>query len=140
MNNELLQIWVDALRSGQFKQGTGTLRNSDDEYCCLGVLCQLSELGTWKARDTGSLEYIINNQQNTSTSYLPKEVATLLNLPEEFIYAYADSAVDIQLPSELLTLKDAGRDFEKLSDLNDTGITFPIIASLIENAFLTPSA
>ena len=28
--------WVEALRSGEYEQGTGQLRN-DDCYCCLGV-------------------------------------------------------------------------------------------------------
>lgn len=33
-----LQEWVDALRSGKYKQGTDYLYNPDDEsFCCLGV-------------------------------------------------------------------------------------------------------
>lgn len=39
---EIKQKWLDALRSGEFKQGFGKLkgRNFKDEivYCCLGVL------------------------------------------------------------------------------------------------------
>ena len=33
--------WVKALRSGEFKQGTGNLFY-DKAYCCLGVVCKLS--------------------------------------------------------------------------------------------------
>ncbi len=33
--------WLVALRSGEFKQGTGRLRNDKGEYCCLGVLCEI---------------------------------------------------------------------------------------------------
>ena len=45
MNPEIKAQWVAALRSGEYQQGTGSLRrvNTDsDQYCCLGVLCQLA--------------------------------------------------------------------------------------------------
>jgi len=38
--------WVDALRSGKFVQGTGSLQSfvgKDAEYCCLGVACKVAE-------------------------------------------------------------------------------------------------
>ena len=41
MNPEIKKLWVDALRSGDYKQGVGRLRNDDNEFCCLGVLCNL---------------------------------------------------------------------------------------------------
>jgi hypothetical protein len=41
MKPEIKQKWIDALRSGKYKQGRGYLRTSRDEYCCLGVLCDL---------------------------------------------------------------------------------------------------
>ena len=34
--------WVSALRSGQYKQGRGYLRSKNNEYCCLGVACELA--------------------------------------------------------------------------------------------------
>ena len=34
--------WVDALRSGKYKQGHTVLRDKNDNYCCLGVLCDIS--------------------------------------------------------------------------------------------------
>jgi hypothetical protein len=37
------QKWVDALRSGQYKQGRGCLRY-EDRYCCLGVLAAIEGL------------------------------------------------------------------------------------------------
>jgi hypothetical protein len=37
------KAWVAALRSGKYKQGTeGFLRDSNDNYCCLGVACELA--------------------------------------------------------------------------------------------------
>jgi hypothetical protein len=42
MNPDIKAKWVAALRSGEYKQGTGSLRNSQNEYCCLGVLCEVA--------------------------------------------------------------------------------------------------
>lgn len=47
MNSEVRDKWVEALRSGRYAQGQAQLRRQDD-YCCLGVLCDLSGLGSWK--------------------------------------------------------------------------------------------
>ena len=38
--------WLVALRSGEYMQGPGRLRQ-DDKFCCLGVACEISGLGTW---------------------------------------------------------------------------------------------
>lgn len=43
MNKEIAKIWCDALRSGEYKQGTGVLHDLDhNTFCCLGVLCDLA--------------------------------------------------------------------------------------------------
>lgn len=35
--------WLEALRSGEYKQGIGTLYNEHgNEYCCLGVACKIA--------------------------------------------------------------------------------------------------
>jgi hypothetical protein len=41
MNPEIKALWVAALRGGKYKQGKNKLRSSDNEFCCLGVLCNL---------------------------------------------------------------------------------------------------
>lgn len=38
MDREIKKLWVEALRSGHFKQAKGRLVD-DGAYCCLGVLC-----------------------------------------------------------------------------------------------------
>lgn len=44
MNKELKAKWVAALRSGEFKQTTGThFKEEENAYCCLGVLCVVAE-------------------------------------------------------------------------------------------------
>lgn len=44
MNKRIKKLWVAALRSGKYKQGTGQLRRGriDPRYCCLGVLENLA--------------------------------------------------------------------------------------------------
>lgn len=42
MKPEIKERWLDALRSGEFKQATASLRTHDNRYCCLGVLCELA--------------------------------------------------------------------------------------------------
>ena len=44
MNEEVKKLWLDALRSGELKQGRGQLKmivGGEAEYCCLGVLCEV---------------------------------------------------------------------------------------------------
>jgi hypothetical protein len=41
MKAELKSKWVEALRSGNYEQGRGLLR-AEDQYCCLGVLCEVA--------------------------------------------------------------------------------------------------
>jgi hypothetical protein len=41
MKKDIAKLWAKALRSGKYKQGKFTLRNHDNSFCCLGVLCDL---------------------------------------------------------------------------------------------------
>lgn len=36
------KLWIKALRSGEYKQGRGALRNFGDYYCCLRVACDIA--------------------------------------------------------------------------------------------------
>lgn len=42
MNPEIKDRWLTALRSGEYKQGKGYLRQADDTFCCLGVLADIA--------------------------------------------------------------------------------------------------
>lgn len=52
-DKELKQKWVEALRSGRYIQGHGSLRDSvsrdkpELQYCCLGVLCDIHPGVQW---------------------------------------------------------------------------------------------
>jgi len=41
MHPEIKQMWIDALRSGDFKKGYRQLCRNN-QYCCLGVLCEIT--------------------------------------------------------------------------------------------------
>jgi len=47
MNPRIKQRWLEALRSGEYKQTSETLRD-ENGFCCLGVLCDIhaKERGT----------------------------------------------------------------------------------------------
>lgn len=46
-NVELARRWIEALRSGKYGQGRKYLRRGDN-YCCLGVLCDLVDRTKWR--------------------------------------------------------------------------------------------
>ena len=53
MEPELKQRWLDALRSGGYDKGVGRLKGRDNDYCCLGVLADISNVGEWKQGEDG---------------------------------------------------------------------------------------
>ena len=70
--NENAKRWVEALRSGKFEQGQHALRK-EDSFCCLGVACEISGIGTW----SGDL-YSVGGR--SEANYLPKAVQSWLGL------------------------------------------------------------
>lgn len=85
---EILALWLEALRSGTFQQGTGKLcrlyGDTGERYCCLGVLTQLyinknEHAGDWiAAYDDNSAFKRFNNASN----YLPYAVAEWAGIVE----------------------------------------------------------
>lgn len=58
MNTRVKKLWIKALRSEKFKQGTGALKKRDDDgiirHCCLGVLEEIAAKEGVVKRITGS--------------------------------------------------------------------------------------
>ncbi len=48
MKKTIAMKWVAALRSGNYRQGTGQFRDRNNKFCCLGVLCDISNKVTWR--------------------------------------------------------------------------------------------
>src|SRR5688572_11113721 len=50
------KLWVEALRSGKYEQGTGQLANGDGGFCCLGVLAICAGYPEAKLQGIGTLD------------------------------------------------------------------------------------
>lgn len=62
---DLKTKWLEALRSGQYKQGTSCLHN-EDSYCCLGVFSEIQGrlAGAYDGIDGSGLLLSDNNPHN----------------------------------------------------------------------------
>ena len=77
MNPKLKQKWVDALRSGRFRQTHGQLKARNGACCCLGVLCQISGVQwVWRS-DHGEPAYFAGDENR---NYLPRQLAQEIGL------------------------------------------------------------
>lgn len=98
MDAEFKKKWIEALRSGEYRQGTHCLRSIENKYCCLGVACDLF-YGTNKwIENKEEYLYEINNQKIFSYN---------LNQYIEL----SDKEMD-----DLMQLNDGGKTFEEIAD------------------------
>lgn len=104
MNAEMKQKWVEALRSGKYRQGKNYL-NANGAFCCLGVLCDLSGEGKWvpdkDVELAGVQKYVVNVRFNGNRACLPVEIA------EKY---------DVHNPGPLITMNDGGKTFAEIAD------------------------
>ena len=105
-----MEKWVKALRSGDYKQGTGKLIGSGEPYyCCLGVLCDISTLGSW---DTEScFAYKTDGKNTLYDSLLPQTVINWAGLNSGNGNRTDDPA------NSLARLNDNGTSFAKIADI-----------------------
>lgn len=117
MNELVKKAWLNALRSGKYKQGQGKLK-CDDAFCCLGVLCDLHRKqtgGSWVRTDINGTHY---EEYDFSTEVLPESVSAWAGL-DSF-----DPVVPIPFD---------GADFSTLVRCNDEAkMSFAKIADIIE--------
>lgn len=110
MNERVKKLWVEALRSGAYRQTHGVLRTSNepDAYCCLGVL---TDLYCKETRSTWG-EALAGHEDEC----LPPRVR---------VWAGTDS--------EDPDLND-GAESRSASGFNDDGTSFTEIADMIERS------
>src|SRR2546423_13169889 len=78
INKENMRLWVAALRSGEYKQGTGTLERTVDgetRHCCLGVACRVAMNNGLKFNIIERRPSVINS--STSDTFFDGEVGVL---------------------------------------------------------------
>jgi hypothetical protein len=118
VNPQIKQLWVDALRSGEYPQTIGTLR-SPDGFCCLGVLCQLAaDAGIVTVQELGNGR---NHIYIDPAGGLPAE-AVLNNAACAWAGLEGAHRWDPEIASRRTNL----------ASINDGGATFTEIADLIE--------
>ncbi len=103
MDKELKRKWLQALRSGRYKQTTGRLRRDCDSngkytYCCLGVLCNIINRKGWENK----LKF---HYKNDSDNY---------NLPENLVF---DLKLDIAKLEMIIKKNDGGSTFEEIAKI-----------------------
>jgi hypothetical protein len=130
MNQEIKTQWIAALRSGQYTQGKGMLKQTTEQgdirHCCLGVLCELymqahPDQATWQEGQQpstmpsvrGSKPWYFMADWEEQRSLLPWVVSRWAGLPEHNIHV---------------------RQHDKsITALNDQDLNFNEIAQLIED-------
>jgi hypothetical protein len=120
-NKKNIKKWVDALRSGKFKQTKGMLKNRKGEYCCLGVACEISDkIDGWE--DSLAPFYEIG------AAVFPKRFKGALYLPTSVMEWLG---IDQSNPTLLKRKVD-----NTAANLNDRGVSFKRIATYIERKYL----
>jgi hypothetical protein len=126
MKPEIKAQWIAALRSGKYPQTTHNLK-TEQGFCCLGVLCDISGVGEWDDQGHGYEYYVVYGGRECSVlhSRLAKEIGwDVKNFGQAGI-----------VPG--LTLRDAPgeENLVRLTQLNDDGFTFDQIADIIQYFF-----
>ena len=134
--NESQKALVEALRSGEYKQTKYALCKTNGEqpsYCCLGVACEVYQ------KTVGGLTLSEVSEQRVYNGR-----AQDLPLPVKEWLGFHDSIgqIDELKQDELLDfLKEKGVDVkdwntDTLAELNDNGVSFEVIADIIEKDFV----
>jgi hypothetical protein len=105
MNPIWKERWLKALRSGQYRQGQGSL-NRGGKLCCLGVLCDLvakDGYGRWERDlDAPTVFRFKQGRENSRRGGLPTETQNLVGLSSQ---------------SELIRRNDlSGQTFTQIAD------------------------
>lgn len=122
MKPQIKKLWIEALRSGEYEQTQGCLRD-ETGFCCLGVLTDLylkEHDEDWTAGDG----IICSENRNPysaheEVNYLPEDVRIWAGLLSQ---------------SPTVVTRESSQDsgIEALANLNDSGKSFQEIAQIIE--------
>ena len=120
MNAEIKDQWGAWLLEHADEQGTGALRqvteSGKEEFCCLGGLCDL-------AVEAGIVERTLNPENGRYRYATPDGTDWSYGLPPFAVVRWA--GLDRDNPVVTVAGRPEGRDQDSLSNLNDTGTTFP---------------
>lgn len=139
MDKEVKAKWLEALRNGKYSQ-TKHILKSDTGMCCLGVLCDLyiaeHDGKEWTAREPAPNDSMIVatyksiGALDNSEVVPPAEVVLWAGLEKENPDTYILPKDSMYGATAAFTNVDYGG--LSLAELNDSGLTFPQIADVIE--------
>jgi hypothetical protein len=113
MKEDIKNKWVEALRSGKYEQGSGLLRDTNetvDKFCCLGVLCDISEKGEWITDLCGDVCYKVLDEP-PSSSVLPESIKQWANMISKV------GLFDTSDKGTLTLQNDTGKSFNEIADI-----------------------
>ena len=141
MKPEIKTRWLEALRSGRYKQGRSALRTSNNEFCCLGVLCDIVRDqvgGRWEA-ESDACAFVVGTETrgDSSAFFLPPSVAAfagIAGIADSMDFGSGTVRPGVQLPPDHPMAGNARKDGSVTLDrLNDGGLSFAQIADVIES-------
>lgn len=114
MKKDIKEMWVTALKSGDYKQVKGSLNESLPDgvtgYCCLGVLCEISQ----KLTGFGISE---NHKETMESHILGPTILTwsgLTNREGDPVYYKGESHCML---TSLSSHNDADRSFAEIAEM-----------------------
>lgn len=138
--SKLQAKWVKALKSDRYEQATGVLKGDSNEYCCLGVACEVIfndedyGRGKWVTLDDDNprLEttYIWEDVNGHNAEILSPFVVNVFNLNDDSgdlsvpVFVLTDGSIlthTEMIAGENLPVNETG--YTTLTDLNDSGHT-----------------
>jgi len=131
-NKENIRKWVDALRSGEFRQTTGCLNTGENNRCCLGVACDVY------MRETGRGEWLDDIPDEVLLDQQPPEDAVVFMDAMVFMDALVmpKSVADwLGVDINPMVQNRDGLD-QAVAVLNDNGATFSELAQRIEDRYI----
>lgn len=117
-----IRKWVDALRSGRYQQGRGSLHGTPQEFCCLGVACDIYR------QETGNGEWQSPFEFEEDDTYFMLDGQLYQSLPPTKVDDYFGIDPIYHKPEF---------DLPKFITMNDEDkLTFEQIADVIERTLL----
>lgn len=110
MDAAVKQKWVAALRSGEYTQGKGGLKQlveDEVQHCCLGVLCEVLETPQRRAEDQSV--WFFGTEENNHHGFLTEPVLAQAGLSDDAQH-------------KLASMNDQGRSFAEIADYIDKNL------------------
>lgn len=133
MKSDIKQKWIDALRSGKYRQALGSLKEGSNKYCCLGVLCDIY------INETKAAQWNHNNRVEwgnieRSGQLLPDTIAEWAGIENPMSTPTVSVYIKDNVRKAYYRAKYGISDrFEPhLANINDLGTSFSEIADIIE--------